>query len=351
MVKIFYKELYMNFILDFISYFWNLSTMIGLYVLIGLIFVGIVHLYVSESWIQKHLGHNSRYGVLKGALYGIPLPLCSCGVIPLATSLRQKGASKKSVTSFFITTPMTGIDSIIATYGVFGLPMAILRVISSFISGIVAGTFVKEADEQNDNEETKSCCSSCSSSQKQQSKKSLFQEASNYALNEVFADIAKPMFYGLILAALFMMMIPQNSVSFLNDNILIAYFLVFLLSLPLYVCSISAIPIALSMLSIGVNPGVAFIFLAAAPATNIITAGIIKKILGNDVLIVYLLSIVLTTLSFALMIDFIFPQEWFSNISSSIEGEDKSILDLAGAVIFLAMLFFYIIKKVKLYKS
>jgi uncharacterized membrane protein YraQ (UPF0718 family) len=87
----------MEFILNFLQSFWELSVMIGLYVLIGLIFVGIIHLYISEDWIKKHLGEDNKYSALKGALYGIPLPLCSCGVIPLATSLRQKGASKKAV--------------------------------------------------------------------------------------------------------------------------------------------------------------------------------------------------------------------------------------------------------------
>ncbi|RXJ77865.1 hypothetical protein CRV03_02525 [Arcobacter sp. F155] len=337
----------MEFILNFLQSFWELSVMIGLYVLIGLIFVGIIHLYISEDWIKKHLGEDNKYSALKGALYGIPLPLCSCGVIPLATSLRQKGASKKAVTSFYITTPMTGIDSIIATYGVFGLPVAIIRVISSFISGVVAGSFVKESYDDIQEEEKKSCCSSscCGSSSNEVVKESQFKKAYDYAMNEVFSDLAKPMFYGLILATLFLLLIPNNGVEFLNDNLFIAYALVFLVALPLYVCSISAIPIALSMLAVGVSPGVAFIFLAAAPATNIITAGIIKKILGNDVLIIYLISIIVVTVSFALMIDFAFPKEWFVYTLDSLESESKSILDIGGAIIFLVTMFYFVGKQ------
>lgn len=337
----------MEFILNFLQNFWELSIMIGLYVLIGLIFVGVMHLYISEDWIKKHLGKDNKYSALKGALFGIPLPLCSCGVIPLATSLRQKGASKKAVTSFFITTPMTGIDSIIATYGVFGLPMAIIRVLSSFISGVVAGIFVKESNDNIQQEEKKSCCSSscCGSSANDSVKINQFKKAYDYAMNEVFSDLAKPMFYGLIFATLFMLLIPNNGVGFLNDNLFIAYILVFLVALPLYVCSISAIPIALSMLAVGVSPGVAFIFLAAAPATNIITAGIIKKILGNDVLIIYLISIIVVTVSFALMIDFIFPKEWFVYALDSLENESKSILDIGGAIIFLITMFYFVVKQ------
>jgi uncharacterized membrane protein YraQ (UPF0718 family) len=335
----------MELIINFFTNFWQLSVMIGLYVLIGLIFVGIIHLYISEDWIKKHLGEDSKFSALKGALYGIPLPLCSCGVIPLATSLRQKGASKKAVTSFFITTPMTGVDSIIATYGVFGLPMAIIRVVSSFISGVIAGSFVKESFDTTQKEEQKSCCSSsCCSSSKAQ-KENQFKKAYDYALFEVFSDIVKPMFYGLILATLFMMLIPNNGVEFLNNNLFITYILVFLVALPLYVCSISAIPIALSMLAIGISPGVAFIFLAAAPATNIITAGIIKKMLGNDVLIVYLISIITVTVSFALMIDFILPLEWFAYVVSSVHSESISYLDIFGAIIFLILMIYFIVKQ------
>ena len=335
----------MDFIINFLQNFWELSIMIGLYVLIGLIFVGIIHLYISEEWIKKHLGEDNKYSALKGALYGIPLPLCSCGVIPLATSLRQKGASRKAVTSFYITTPMTGVDSIIATYGVFGLPMAIIRVISSFISGVIAGSFVKESFDDIVKEEQKSCCSSSCCSTSKPQKENKFKKAYDYAMFEVFSDLAKPMFYGLILATLFMMLIPDNGVEFLNENLFITYILVFLVALPLYVCSISAIPIALSMLAIGISPGVAFIFLAAAPATNIITAGIIKKILGKDVLIVYLISIITVTVSFALMIDFIFPMEWFTSFSQSTEHETESIIDIGGAIIFLLVMFYFVVKQ------
>lgn len=164
-------------------------------------------------------------------------------------------------------------------------------------------------------------------------------------MNEVFSDLAKPMFYGLILATLFMILIPNNGVEFLNENLVIAYILVFVVALPLYVCSISAIPIALSMLAIGVSPGVAFIFLAAAPATNIITAGIIKKILGNDVLIIYLISIITVTVSFALMVDFVFPKEWFAYSLDSLENESASILDIGGAIILLVTMFYFVVKQ------
>ncbi len=326
----------MDWIITFFTTFWHLSEAIGFYLLIGLVFVGIAHLYVSETWIQKHLGASSRFAALKGALYGIPLPLCSCGVIPLATSLRKKGASKKAVTSFFITTPMTGVDSIIATYGVFGLPMALIRVVSSFISGVMAGVLVDDNDASAD-EKTSTCnTKNCDCHNEQNVETSPFKKALDYALNEVFADIAKPMIYGLLLATLFVVLLPAQSMQQLSDNLLLSYILVLLISLPMYVCSISAIPIALGLLAIGATPGTAFIFLAAAPATNIITAGIIKQILGLRSLLIYMASIVATTLLFAYAIDTAMPVAWFDAIGIHAH-EDSSLLQSGAAVIFLLM--------------
>ncbi len=340
----------MQLFITFIETFWHLIQSIGLYVIIGLVFVGIIHLYISEEWIQKHLGKESRYSALKGALFGIPLPLCSCGVIPLATSLHKKGASKSAVTSFFITTPTTGVDSIIATYGVFGLPMALFRVISSFISGVLAGALVGDEQEnkiQIPQEESHSCCSgSCASDTQSKKPESSFKKALDYALNEVFSDLAKPMFYGLLLASAFIVFVPKEAMMQLSSYWIISYLLVLLLSLPMYVCSVSAIPIALGLLAAGASAGTAFIFLAAAPATNIITAGVIKQILGNRVLIIYLLSIIITTLAFAMMIDFVLPQEWFS-LSYSASQEDESILQLIFGVIFLLLMGYYFIKGTK----
>lgn len=328
----------------FFETFWHLSLSIGLYVLLGLVFVGLVHLYVSEEWIKKHIGKGGKNDAFKGALLGIPLPLCSCGVIPLATSLRKKGASIKAVTSFFITTPMTGIDSIIATYGVFGLPMALLRVLSSLISGVLAGLLVKEESTIKAEDEPKLCCSSsCCAGTPSDISQSALKKAYHYAVFEVLADIAKPMLYGLVLASLFVTLIPQEIIYNFEANRLLAYAVILVLSLPVYVCSVSAIPIALSFLTYGLSPGAAFIFLAAAPATNLITAGIIKKILGTKALAVYLFSIISVTLLFALLIDFTMPTHWFIS-SGSLQHEGPSLLDVLAASVFIALILFFTLR-------
>jgi len=335
----------MDFILSFLALFWELTLSIGLYVLIGLVFVGVVHLYISEAWIQKHLGKEGASSALKAALYGIPLPLCSCGVIPLAASLRQKGASKGAVTSFFITTPMTGIDSLIATYGVFGLPMALIRLIASFISGVIAGMWVglvpdKTSTFKTTPKEGECCAQQGCCSKTTPAPKSAFKRAYEYALFEVFADLAKPMFFGLVLATLLVLLIPERGMEMIRDYPLLSYFAVLLLALPMYVCSISAIPLALGLLSVGATPGMAFLFLAAAPATNVITVGIIRSILGVRVMVIYLVSITLITLLTAFLIDLVLPLSWF-NIGVMEGHESHGLLAWVSGVVFLGMVGYF----------
>ncbi len=349
----------MDLILNFLMSFWELTVSVGIYVIIGLVFVGIVHIYISDEWIQKHLGEKSRFPALKGALYGIPLPLCSCGVIPLATSLKKKGASKGAVTSFFITTPMTGVDSIIATYGVFGWAMALLRVVSSFISGVVAGSLAGKDQEvpkkpifsqfAPQKEETCGCSGGCCSSEKKE-EESAFKKAYDYAVFEVFKDISKPLFYGLFLGAFFTVLLPSNAFSYLPDSFFVRYLFILVISLPIYVCSISAIPIAITLLSLGASYGEAFIFLAAAPATNFITAGVVKEILGSKTLVIYILSIVVTTLVFASGIDFLLPKELFY-FSSGEFAEKSSMLKNITAVVFLGYILYFFTNVLKKRKN
>lgn len=334
------------FFVEFLDALWSLLISISGYVLLGLFFVGLVHIYISEEWIKKHLGEKGWKSVVKGTLYGMPLPLCSCGVIPLATSLSKRGASKGAVTSFFITTPITGVDSLFATYGVFGLPMAVIRLISSVISGLAAGFLAgsESVDENKDSPKEESCCSSCGC-ESSKPKKSKLKEAYDYAIFNVFADIAKPMAYGLLAAALLVVLLPSDVSTWASSFPLLAYLGVLLIGLPMYVCSISAIPMALALVVAGFSPGVAFVFLVAAPATNIITATLVYKILGAKTLFVYMMSIIVTTLVFAYFVDAL-PQEWFVP-TSSLEEESHSLLGVISAIIFTSMMLFFMFRKPK----
>ena len=127
----------MQVIINILYNFWNLSIEMAPFLLLGFLLAGLLSLFISKELIKKHLSNKSKYAVIKSVILGIPLPVCSCGVIPLAASIREKGASKGSTASFVTSTPQTGIDSIIITYDMIGMTFALIRVFVAFISGIV----------------------------------------------------------------------------------------------------------------------------------------------------------------------------------------------------------------------
>jgi len=160
--------------LEYLTLFFNslleLSHAMSPYILFGLIFAGILHEIVPESTVTKHLGKENIGSVIKATIFGVPLPVCSCGVIPLATSIKKSGASKGATLSFLISTPITGVDSILATYGMFGWIFTIYRIFTSMIIAMIAGILANYLDKEivkKQHNESKSCCASTSSCSKQ----------------------------------------------------------------------------------------------------------------------------------------------------------------------------------------
>ena len=117
----------------------DLFNQMAPYLLIGFFLAGVLHVYLPKDKISKYLGKDNIVSVINAALIGIPLPLCSCGVIPTGISFYKNGASKGSSVSFLISTPQTGVDSILVTYSLLGLPYAIIRPIAALITGIFGG--------------------------------------------------------------------------------------------------------------------------------------------------------------------------------------------------------------------
>ncbi|MGE4319070.1 MAG: SO_0444 family Cu/Zn efflux transporter [Deferribacterales bacterium] len=318
----------MNILYTFVQSVWNISSLMSLYIIVGLLTAGIIHEFVSDSYIKKHLGGRGLMSSVRAAVIGIPLPVCSCGVIPLAASLRKSGAGKGAVTSFFISTPMTGADSIIATYGVFGWIITAFRVVSAFLSAVVAGalTDMFDREEAPEPEEQKSCgcASSCCSGEKVEEKKTVVSKIKSifsYAFVELLGDMAFPLLLGLLIAGLITMLITPDTMSGVTGGVWMGYFAALAVGIPLYVCSVSAIPVALSLVLAGFTPGAAFIFLAAAPATNIVTINIVRQFLGKKAVAVYLFSIMFFTLASAVVIDMLFADG--GHFASSFSGEKE----------------------------
>ncbi|APW65728.1 MULTISPECIES: SO_0444 family Cu/Zn efflux transporter [Arcobacteraceae] len=336
----------MNFAIDFANNFLILLDAMAIYILIGLLIAGILKQLVPDDFVIKHLGKGSTSSVLKATLFGIPLPVCSCSVIPLAQGLRKEGASKGAVQSFLISTPITGVDSILATFSFFGFVFTVFRVVSSVIIAIIVGlvqNFVEKEDDIKNFKEDSSCgCSNSSCSSTQEKKKFSLKNAFSYAYKTLFIDMVKPLFIGLLLGAIFTTFTPKEYTSLLFENQILTYIVIMIFAMPLYVCATASLPIAAAFILQGMSGGAAFIFLTAGPATSAITMSVVYKTLGRTSLIVYVSTIAILSFIFAFIYDFFFANINIINFSNNIE--ESTLISQIASLIMLALMSYYLIK-------
>jgi len=345
----------MQYILNFLAALFELSNAMAPYILFGLIFAGFLHELVPDTIVKNHLGKNSVSSVIKATLFGIPLPVCSCGVIPLATSIKKSGATNGSTLSFLISTPITGVDSILATYGMFGWAFTLYRVVTSIIISIIAGILANIYTDKKENTfqitppnaaiqfwavkpqkipTVKSCT--------QKSKASMPKRALIYAFTTLLKDIASPLFIGLLLGALITVAIPPNLSEILMQYNWLSYIIVIIIAVPMYVCATASLPIAAGLMLAGVSPGAAFVFLSAGPATNTVTIGVVKKMLGTRTLYIYLTTIITGSLLFGFGLDYILRDISVSELIHT--DEEFGIITWMASALLWAFVLYYLLK-------
>jgi len=353
----------MEIILLFITALVDLSNAMAPYILFGLAFAGILHELVPDTIVTKHLGKESVGSVIKSTIFGIPLPVCSCGVIPLATSIKKSGASKGATLSFLISTPITGVDSILATYGMFGWAFTLYRALTSMVIAIIAGILTNLLDKEEEKpapafsavknpgpvisssfvsmpaEDVPSCCSASSCGDE---KKFSMTKALRYAFVTLLGDIAKPLFWGLLVGALITVAIPQNLSDILIEYSWLSYLIVIAIAVPMYVCATASLPIAAALMLSGVSAGAAFVFLSAGPATNTVTIGVVKKMLGTRSLYIYLGSITLGSILFGLSLDYIFTLSDIDPKSLVHIHEEVGIISMSSSLILWGFVLYFI---------
>lgn len=268
--------------------------------LLGLIISGLLKSFVSDRLIKKHLSGRGVWPIIKSSLIGIPLPLCSCGVIPVALGLRKKGASKGATASFMVSTPETGADSVLLSFALLGPFMAIIRPVAALISALAAGLLVefgaKDSETKYEDSAVKSCCCSKQKSDNEENGESQpsfsarLLQGQRYALTTLYDDIVTWLFIGIIAAAAVLTWVPAGYFAEFGDTML-SMVLVMIISIPMYTCATASTPIAAGLIALGISPGAAIIFLLAGPATNVATLGVIYKELGKRALVCYLSAI------------------------------------------------------------
>ncbi len=284
------------------------------YLMIGLAFVAILNIYMTKEFVKKQIGKDSIWSIFKAALFGVPLPLCSCGVIPTTVYMADSKASKGAVTSFLISTPQTGIDSIIATYGMMGPVFGIFRPISALIMGIVGGLFINITNKDKPQPEKKKLSLNVITAPPVMTDDTIrkpFSERARSSIKYAFADflddIVVEFLIGLVIAGAITYFLPTEFLegTGLKSGIL-GMLIMILIGVPMYVCATASIPIAVSLILKGFSPGVAFVFLAVGPATNAASIGILSKSLGKQLITYYLFILIIMSIGFGYLLDFVF---------------------------------------------
>lgn len=281
------------------------------YLLLGFTLAGLMHAFVPRAMYSRYLSGNNFRSVLGAAILGIPLPLCSCGVIPTAMSLRKDGASKGATISFLIATPQTGVDSIIATYSLMGLPFALLRPFVALVTALFGGTLANAVCE-NEEQVTTATGQGCCDSEKKTTFSQKIRTAASYAYVEMMQDIGRWLVLGLVVAGLITVFVPDSFFSLFADRPFASMLLVLLFAIPMYLCATGSIPIAVALMLKGLSPGTALVLLMAGPAVNVASLLVIGKVMGRKSLFTYLFSIVGCAILFGLGIDYLLPREWFT---------------------------------------
>jgi len=290
--------------MDYVNAFASMLGSMSPYLLLGFLIAGLLHAFVPSSIYSRYLAGTGLRSVAMAAAFGIPLPLCSCGVLPTAVALRRSGASRAASTSFLIATPQTGVDSIAATYSMMGLPFAILRPVAALVTSVIGGLAVGHWERKGTLDD-------------------VVQEA-NYEFNELprgfwnkvvatfkygFFDmmqsIGRWLLIGLVVATLITVLLPDDFFSTYARWPLLNMFIIVLVAVPMYVCATGSIPIAAALMLKGMSPGCALVLLMAGPAANLASMFVVNKAFGRKATIIYLLSIIGGAIGFGVLVDYL----------------------------------------------
>ncbi len=310
--------------MELIQNFVNLFVESAPWLLLGFVVAGLIKGLVPSDFLSRHLGGRSAWTTVKAAFIGAPLPLCSCGVVPAALGLRKSGASKNATVSFLVATPETGVDSVSVTYALLGPVMAIVRPIAAISSGIVSGLLVGRSEivqslSESDNEV--SCCATKSQPDARSDNTNTLIDGLRFVFVDMIRDIAGWLLLGILFAAVIQTWVPPSVLAEWGSGWL-AFVVMVLIGVPMYICATASTPIAAGLLIAGVSPGAVLVFMMAGPATNIGTLAIVGRELGKRSLVAYLSGVIITSFVFGFALNILaneFGVNFLSNVTASHE--------------------------------
>lgn len=320
-----------SYFLTFLHNFLDLLLESGVYMLLGLLVSGLLRVFLSPGSVARHLGQGRFYSVFKAALLGVPIPLCSCGVLPAGAGLKKQGANNGAVSAFLISTPESGVDSISITYALLDPLMTLIRPVVAFVTAMAAGITENLFGYSKNREEivpdlscpVDGCCDGRQCPPEEHKRHHSFFEkvkaGLNFAMTDVWGDLAALFFLGLILAGLITAFIPDDVIANLLGGGLSSMLIMLVIGIPLYICATASTPIAAALILKGVSPGAALVFLIAGPATNLTSLTVLLGILGRRATAIYLTAIVLAAILFGLFTDQLYA--WFGLSARAMAGQ------------------------------
>ena len=314
----------MLMVYDIFSQSWQILIESAVYILFGLLISGLLKVVLSPESVARHLGGGRMSSVFKAALIGIPLPLCSCGVVPAAVSLKKQGAGRGATTAFLISTPESGVDSIAVTYALMDPIMTVARPVAAFVMAVVAGVAEMLFDRRPEERPVgprltgppDHCCSDTGCSVRKGLPRDGLKEnigsGIRYALTEVWGDLAGWFWIGLVLAGIITVIVPDEILTRHLGGGVSAMVLMLIAGIPVYICATASTPIAAALVLKGVSPGAALVFLLAGPATNIASLTLIAGVLGRRATLIYLGTISCLAIVAGLIVDQVYSMFGFS---------------------------------------
>ncbi len=291
--------------MEYVNAFLSMLNAMSPYLLLGFLIAGVLHAFVPSRIYSRFLAGTGLKSVTTAAAIGIPLPLCSCGVLPTAVALRRAGASRAASTSFLIATPQTGVDSIAATYSMLGLPFAILRPVAALVTAMFGGLTVGALERQGKFATSKTeCDDTCATEQIPHSFAGRIAESLRYGFFEMMQNIGKWLVIGLVIATLITVLVPDDFFQTYAQHSWLNMFVVVAISVPMYVCATGSIPIAAALMLKGLSPGCALVLLMAGPAANVASFFVVNQAFGKRATLTYIASIVIGAMGFGLLVDY-----------------------------------------------
>lgn len=292
---------------DILGQTWLVTAQMAPWLLLGFLMAGLLSTLVAPAWLERHLGGRGFGPVAKAAAFGVPLPLCSCGVIPVAASLRARGASRPATTAFLVSTPQTGVDSILVTWSLLGPAFAVVRPVVALVTGLVGGALVQAFVPEDRPAAAVFPLAPAPAPGAGRDAAGRLAAALRYGLVTLPADLVRPLALGLVLAGLIGALAPADLAARYVDPGPWSVLIMMLVGIPLYVCATASVPLAAGFIHLGVSPGAALAFLIAGPATNAATLTTVGRVLGRRTLAIFLVVVAVSAFGAGLLLDALLP--------------------------------------------